>query len=91
MTASYVVVRRDAPPRTYLWLALLTTFVFCPPAGLLALICSSRVTPRWTAGDRRGAWAAARASRNWSFGGIFVGLVVAFVVVFWAGTAALQP
>lgn len=90
MTVPVVVVPPEAQPRTYLWFALLTTFAFCPPAGLIALFFSARVASRWLAGDRQGAWAAARAARNWSLTGVLLGLLLALTVVVWAGAVTLR-
>lgn len=58
--------------------ALMVTFLCCLPAGLVALVFSTRVNARLADGDPAGAWEASRNARTW----VRVGTWAA--IAFWA-------
>lgn len=70
-----------APPvHSYLWLAIIVTFVFAP-CGIVALVKSSEVGSRCLRGDFLGAQRAARLSVIWSLLGFLPLVLLIFAVV----------
>lgn len=76
----------EQPPPRYLEWALIVTILavvpFCSPigivAGIVALVYSGQVRPKWYAGDFAGAAAASRKTKIWA--GVATGIEVLFVV-----------
>ena len=53
------------PPPTRLGWAILCTLFCFTPFGIVAIVKSTRVNPRWALGDWDGARAASRSVRTW--------------------------
>jgi hypothetical protein len=53
------------PPPTRLGWAILCTLFCFTPFGIVAIVKSTRVNPRWAVGDWEGARAASRSVKTW--------------------------
>jgi hypothetical protein len=77
-------------PPTYLGLAVFALVVWAVPFGIVALVRSLQVAPRWTAGRYEQARAASRSARRWSIAAIVALPCVFLLLPFLLGLASLS-
>ncbi|MBL7500716.1 CD225/dispanin family protein [Frankia nepalensis] len=53
------------PIPNYLWQSIVTTVLCCLPAGVIALVYSTRVQPKQQMGDIQGALEASKKAKTW--------------------------
>lgn len=76
LKSTYNTRRDDRPmPPTYLVWSILATVCCCMVAGVIAIICSARVSARFYAGDYDGAVKASELAQKWIIASIVVGVV----------------
>lgn len=75
----------EAPmPNTYLVWSIVTLVLCCVPTGIVAIIYSSKVSSRWTAGDYDGARSASDNAALWIIISIVCGLIAVPFQIFMA-------
>ena len=81
---------QEPMPSTYLVGAILATIFCCLPAGIVAIIYSSKVSDRYARGDYNGARRASEAAQIWIIVSIAAGLIWGIVyAVFYLPMAML--
>lgn len=68
-------------PSSYLPWALIITFMCCLPAGIVAIIFSSKVESRYAAGDYIGSEKASSTAMAWCIIGVVLGAFKYFVML----------
>lgn len=77
--------RPETPmPNTYLAWSIVTMVLCCVPTGIAAIIYSSKVSSRWTAGDLDGARSASDNAALWIIISIVCGLIAVPFQIFMA-------
>ncbi len=69
-------VNQQTPPDNNLVWAILCTVLCCLPAGIYAIICSTKVNSLWAQGDYEGARKASEDAKKWSMYGAIAGVIV---------------
>ncbi len=67
---------QQTPPDNNLVWAILCTVLCCLPAGIYAIICSTKVNSLWAQGDYEGARKASADAKKWSIYGAIAGVIV---------------
>ncbi|MBD5330394.1 MAG: CD225/dispanin family protein [Paramuribaculum sp.] len=70
-----VETTEEAMPPTYLAWSIVAMLVCCIVTGIVALIYSTKVSSRWTAGDYEGARKASSAAQMWIIVTVVCGLI----------------
>ncbi|MCD7973075.1 MAG: CD225/dispanin family protein [Candidatus Azobacteroides sp.] len=76
-------------PDNYLVWAILATVICCLPAGIVAIVYSSKVDNMWNMGDYEGARQAAQSAKNWSFASLGLGAAFYISIFFLSFLGAL--
>ncbi|MBL7500717.1 CD225/dispanin family protein [Frankia sp. CNm7] len=73
-----------APIPNYLWQSIVTTVLCCLPAGIVALVYSTRVQPKQQMGDIQGALEASKKAKTWCIVSVSAaGAILLLYVVIW--------
>jgi hypothetical protein len=70
------------PPNHLVW-SILTTLLCCLPFGIVAIVYSSKVEPRFLGGDIAGAQQASAKAKLWcwiSFGSVLIPVAIFFAI-----------
>lgn len=65
--------------KTYLFPAILLTFLCCNPFGIIAIVYASKVRAKLESGDKTGAIAASKEAQKWCW--IAFGLAIIFWII----------
>ena len=71
------------PPNYLVW-SILVTLLCCLPGGIVAIVYSTQVSPRFLQGDYEGANASSRNARKWAIisavAGAVIGIIYAIII-----------
>ncbi|WP_307875044.1 CD225/dispanin family protein [Frankia nepalensis] len=79
-----------APIPNYLWQSIVVTILCCIPAGIVAIVNSTRVQSRQQMGDIQGALDASKKAKTWCIVSLVAGLVVTVIYIILIASGAMD-